>query len=580
MVRFGVIWPLLLLVAPASAERWYYPDETDLHAPLNDALRLGDSIVIGLESSAHLPTHPDAITGRWLSRRPAVAKLTLKAQSNTLKVSQEFHDRPGIQWAHPDFMIDLTLHALPDDPYVASQWHLENTGQTGAPGVDINAELAWELSTGQGQLISIIDSGVDLDHPDLTGFSGADYVDGDNDNFPADGNSHGTACAGLAASIGDNAEGGAGVAYNAEIYGVRLLGGETSMSDTYSAIITSIDAGASVLSNSWGFTTSCDGYSLPALYIKALDYAEEDGRGGLGSVVLQAAGNDNCDISHDGILAYETVVAVAALSANDDKESYSSYGTPIDIAAPSGGLITTDIVGDAGYGSYQNNPNYTGGMSGTSAATPVAAGVFALMFAVNDRLTAADARDIVCQTATRNDILDADFDESGWSPYFGCGRIDAGAAVHAVANVAPEAPLSTMPVDTVYEDRIWLDWSAATDEDQDRLDYRVKWWTNENGVAEAIVNGTSLEVTDSASFGDILNWQVQAIDLWGNGPWSDRYSLTVTARPKATPPEVPAGACQAATKGVWWLGILVLFRRNHRQIGAKPTALDFSARSN
>jgi subtilisin family serine protease len=556
-----VIWPLLLLVAPASAERWYYPDESDRHAPLNDALRLGDSIVMGLDSSAHLPTHPDAITGRWLSRRPAVAKLTLKAGSDTLKASQEIHDRPEIQWAHPDFLIDLTLHTLPDDPFVADQWHLENTGQTGAPGVDINAELAWELTTGQGQLISIIDSGVDLSHPDLLGFSGADYVDGDDDNYPADENSHGTACAGLAASIGNNAEGGAGVAYGAEIYGVRLLGGPTTLSDTYNAIVSSVDAGASVLSNSWGFSTSCDGYGLPALYIKALDYAEEDGRGGLGAVVLQAAGNNNCDISGDGILSYKTVVAVAALNANDDKESYSSYGTPIDIAAPSGGLITTDIVGDAGYGSYRDNPDYTGGMTGTSAATPVAAGVFALMFSVNDRLTAADARDVVCQTATRNDILDADFDESGWSPYFGCGRIDAGAAVIAVANVAPEAPVSTMTVDTVYEDRIWLDWSEAIDEDEDRLTYRVKWWTNEEEVIEATTNGNSLDVTDSARAGDILNWQVQAVDLWGDGPWSETYSLAVTARPEATEPEVPAGACQATTKGVWWLGILVLFRR-------------------
>ena len=68
-----------------------------------------------------------------------------------------------------------------------------------------------------------------------------------------------------------------------------------------------------------------------------LEYAEEEGRGGLGTVVVQAAGNDNCDISNDGILAHETVVAVAAIGATDEQESYSSYGDPIDIAAPSGG---------------------------------------------------------------------------------------------------------------------------------------------------------------------------------------------------------------------------------------------------
>ena len=244
------------------------------------------------------------------------------------------HQRPLVQWAHPDFVLDLTLSALPNDPLVSHQWHLENTGQTGSVGVDINAEAAWAITAGAGQLISIIDTGVDLTHPDLAGFSGPDFVDNDEDNYPSGGNGHGTACAGLAASVGNNEEGGAGVAYEAEVYGVRLLGGETTMSDTYESIIRSVDAGASVLSNSWGFSSSCSGFSLPMMYVKALDYAEEEGRGGLGSVVLQAAGNDNCDISNDGLLDHPTVVAVAAHSSDDSKESYSSYGTPIDITAP------------------------------------------------------------------------------------------------------------------------------------------------------------------------------------------------------------------------------------------------------
>ena len=274
---------------------------------------------------------------------------------------------------------------------------------------------------------------VDLGHPDLIGISGTDYIDDDDDSYPEDKNAHGTACAGLAASIGNNEIGGAGVAYDAEVYGVRMLGGPISMSETYDAFVSSVDAGASVISNSWGYKNSCDGYALPQLLREALQYAEEQGRDGLGTLVIQAAGNDNCDISSDGLLAYETVVAVAALGAGDGKESYSSYGAPIDIAAPSGGLITTTV--DGAYGKYKDDPLYTAGMSGT-AATPVAAGVFALMFSVNERLTAADARDIVCQTATRNDILNGDFNSEGWSPYFGCGRIDAGAAVFAVAKLA------------------------------------------------------------------------------------------------------------------------------------------------
>ena len=75
------------------------------------------------------------------------------------------------------------------------------------------------------------------------------------------------------------------------------------MSDTYDAFVSSVDAGASVISNSWGYKNSCDGYALPQLLREALQYAEEQGRDGLGTLVIQAAGNDNCDISSDGLLA-------------------------------------------------------------------------------------------------------------------------------------------------------------------------------------------------------------------------------------------------------------------------------------
>ena len=512
--------------------------------------------MIGLDEGEDVPSHPDIVAVRWLSVDPAVLTLTVRPDADPLAVSRDLHDRDTIRWAHPDFIHEPQHHVMPNDPFVTDQWHLENTGQKGATGADINAETAGNSPQVLGT-ISIIDSGVDLGHPDLIGISGTDYIDDDDDSYPEDKNAHGTACAGLAASIGNNEIGGAGVAYDAEVYGVRMLGGPISMSETYDAFVSSVDAGASVISNSWGYKNSCDGYALPQLLREALQYAEEQGRDGLGTLVIQAAGNDNCDISSDGLLAYETVVAVAALGAGDGKESYSSYGAPIDIAAPSGGLITTTV--DGAYGKYKDDPLYTAGMSGTSAATPVAAGVFALMFSVNERLTAADARDIVCQTATRNDILNGDFNSEGWSPYFGCGRIDAGAAVFAVANEPPMAPESAMTVDTVYEDRIWLDWSDALDPDNDRLTYRVKWWTDVANIQEATVDGNSLEVTGAAVAGDTLEWQVQAIDLWGPGPWTTPIALTVIARPE--PPEEPeevVGGCTSLPLSCSWMSLLAI----------------------
>lgn len=557
-----MIFSALFLLAAAQGAPWYYPDASTARVPISDAFEMGRRVVVGLGEDAKLPSHPDIRSVRWLSNTPAVVLLTLKTGADPLLLSRTLHDRPDIRWSHPDFIHEPQHHALPNDPFVVDQWHLENTGQKGATGADINAEAAWDLTTGAGQLISIIDSGVDLGHPDLNGISGTDYIDDDDDSYPADKNAHGTACAGLAASVGNNEIGGAGVAYDAEVYGVRMLGGPISMSETYDAFVSSVDAGASVISNSWGYKNSCDGYALPQLLREALQYAEEQGRDGLGTLVIQAAGNNNCDISSDGLLAHETVVAVAALGAGDGKESYSSYGDPIDIAAPSGGLITTTVEG--AYGVYKEDPLYTDGMSGTSAATPVAAGVFALMFSVNERLTAADARDIVCQTATRNDIINGDFNEDGWSPYFGCGRIDAGAAVFAAANEPPMAPESAMTVDTVYEDRIWLDWTEAIDPDNDRLTYRIKWWTELDAIQEQVLDGQSIEVTGAAIAGETLVWQVQAIDLWGAGPWSTPVSLSVIARPEPEElPEEVAGACGTLPLSSTWVGLLTLafFRR-------------------
>jgi MYXO-CTERM domain-containing protein len=550
-VVFGVLISTLLLCT-ASAEDRFYPDESDQLAALAPDWALTDAVMVRLESPESPLVHPDIVAVQWLTRAPAVARVTLAPGADPLAVSRQLHGRPGVRWAHPDLRIPVRPATLPDDPFVGDQWHLENTGQAGAPGTDVNAEAAWAYTTGAGQLIAIIDSGVDADHPDLAAISGHDYVDGDEDSYPADENAHGTACAGLAAGQGDNGVGIAGVAYDAEVYGIRFIGAN-STSDFYQAFTEAVDAGASVLSNSWGTSAACDGYSLPAAYTAAMDYAEEEGRGGLGAVIVFAAGNDACDISGDGFLGGEHVVGVAALSAEDVREYYSSYGDLVDIAAPSGGLVTTDISGEAGYGSHEGDNNYTGGMSGTSASTPIVAGVFALMFAANERLTAADAREVLCQTATRNDIPDADYDTAGWSPYYGCGRVDAGAAVAAVANVAPGAPASAVPVESVYEDRIWLDWSAAEDADGDRLTYRVTWSVDGGEPIEEAVEGLSLELTGSAVAGQVLTWSVVASDLWGDGAVSPEYTLSVIARPVATVAE-PEG-CQSAPGGTWWLGL-------------------------
>ena len=90
--------------------------------------------------------------------------------------------------------------------------------------------------------------------------------------------------------------------------------------------------------------------------------------------LVVSAGNGNCDISGDGWQAYDTVVSVAASNHKDQRESYSSYGAHVDISGPAGGVLTTDISGDAGYGSYDGDNDYWAGFSGTSAWLAVLSG--------------------------------------------------------------------------------------------------------------------------------------------------------------------------------------------------------------
>ena len=100
-----------------------------------------------------------------------------------------------------------------------------------------------------------------------------------------------------------------------------------------------------------------------------------------------------------------------------------------------------------------------------------------------------------------------------------------------------------MTVDTVYEDRVWLDWSNALDPDNDCLTYRVKWWTDVANIQEATVDGNSLEVTGAAVAGDTLEWQVQAIDLWGPGPERAHRLNRDCAAPTPEEPEEVVGGC-------------------------------------
>jgi serine protease len=313
---------------------------------------------------------------------------------------------PDIEYAEPDRI--MTHMATANDPMYAQQWHY--TDATGG----LRLPTAWDKATGTGVVVAVIDTGY-RPHTDLSGqhLAGYDFIssatignDGngrDSDpsdpgdwvaagecgaGSPASGSSwHGTHVAGTVAAKTNNSVGVAGVAYNAKMIPVRVLGkcgGYTS--DIADAItwssggsVTNVPANANkarVLNLSLGGSGACDTTTQTAI----------NGARSRGAVVIVAAGNDNMDVSNASPANCSGVVAVAATGKTGGRASYSNYGSLVDVAAPGGdgsySVISTLNAGTSAPGS----DNYAG-YQGTSMATPHVAGVAALMLSLNSALT-------------------------------------------------------------------------------------------------------------------------------------------------------------------------------------------------
>ncbi|MDP2313166.1 MAG: S8 family serine peptidase [Pseudomonadota bacterium] len=581
LVALALLAPGLIGVAAA--------DDTFSPGAGQDAVSFGDLVAAGTVKgrTGRLLVRGDPAT---VAATPGVARVTSlaggllrvepSAGTDDLALARTLQGR-GVRYALPDLVFTLVPAMLPDDPWVDREWHLENTGQGGRTvDVDIDAEVAWRYATGAGQLIAVLDSGVQLDHPDLSVIAGYDYIGRDDDpspDFEDSSGPHGTGAAGIAAALGNNGYGVAGVAYDADVYAIRLIGGETSLDDLYNAFTEAVDAGASVLSNSWGFGTACESIPADDVFSDMFEYAEEQGRGGLGSAVVFAAGNGACDIAGDGMLRNRKAVVVSAVEWYDSRAWYSSYGESVDIAAPTS-ILTTDLL-PGGYGSFEGDDAFADGFSGTSASTPVVAGVMALMFEANPRITAKQARDVLCDTGIKIDADLAGWDGDGRSPYYGCGRVDAGAAVAAVANAAPGAPTPTLVADTAELPRVLLVWTAPVDPDADALSYVVTWSVDSGAAVEDEVTGTWLDLAAEVVEGDVVTWSVAAVDPWGTGPSSESVTFTVVGAPVAPEPvEVEpveeTGTCSSIGSGraLGWvlLPALVGLVTRRRAVGRAP----------
>jgi subtilisin family serine protease len=381
--------------------------------------------------------------------------------------------------AEPNMVNRFQPAAIPPDGYFKRQWHLNaKKGPQLVAEASVSAVAAWDTTQGDRKIVvAVVDDGFDLSHPDFQGEGKVvfpkDYVDGDANPFPvsAEGDYHGTPCAGVAIAE-SNGRGVVGVAYGCAFMPIRF---PLSADDDFLVeIFEEVGSRADVISCSWGPPPAYAPLST-VFYNTLKRLATTGGPKGKGCVICFAAANFNAPINDpvnadgfiwldygagalrkthgpilNGLAAHPDVIAVAASTSLNKHAAYSNWGAEISLCAPSDnfhplnpqqfvpgrGIWTTD---NEAYGEgFTAHSRYTGRFGGTSSATPLVAGVAALILSANQNLTAAEVKNILQTTADK--IVDSDndivlgtnrgqYDSKGRCDWFGFGKVNAAKAV-------------------------------------------------------------------------------------------------------------------------------------------------------
>jgi subtilisin family serine protease len=312
------------------------------------------------------------------------------------------------------------------DPRGAEQWSLQGDAPMGVA-------TAWRQTTGGDVTVAVVDSGIDLGHPDLVpnlwtnpgeiagngvdddgnGYvddvHGYDFVDGDG--TPQDANGHGTHVAGIVAARGGNGIGVAGVAWRARLMAVRVLdsGARGTTTTVAEGIRYAVDNGARIVN------LSLAGPSPAGDLEDAIAHARE-----LGVVLVVAAGNDGRDLAgsptYPAAYTEDNVLGVAATAQDGGLAAISDFGAGADLAAPGEDILSTALGGGYEW------------RTGTSMAAPQVTGALVLLAAARPDLDAAGLRAALL-AGTRRGLLDVE-----------TGALDAGAALRSVIDAATWRP--------------------------------------------------------------------------------------------------------------------------------------------
>ncbi len=405
------------------------------------------------------------------SRRRSLHHVRLPEGTTVEEALREFRNDPDVLYAEPNYIVHALGQTFPNEKDNASekweqQWGLYNTGlsigtgnTTGTAGADINAPEAWDITTGStNTVIAILDTGMDMDHPELvnqlwtnsgeTAGNGRDddgngYVDDrqgwdfiNDDNDPDDDNlgagsnqnNHGTHIAGIIGAEGNNSTGIAGINWDVSLMILKVLdaNGEGPVDKIVLAIDYAIDKGAKIINASWGLTSFSQ-----SLYDTVKDARDS------GLLVIAAAGNTST-VEYPARYNLDNIISVTATDLDDNLADFGT-GTKaavgvrdVDLAAPGELIYSTFIVGDAPANLSDNTKDYYW-KDGTSQAAAFVSGVAGLLLADNSILTPDQIKARILGSVETDSITDTSILNSTASG----GRLNAAAALTSQIVVVP-----------------------------------------------------------------------------------------------------------------------------------------------
>lgn len=375
-----------------------------------------------------------------------VARVTPQS-ANPLKCAAALQRLKAVEKAEPDIdtPLDYCDFTEPKARLWGNLWHLENKGTIAdnprdhiKAGADAKVVDAWKLLEGYGNpniIIAVIDNGTDLNHPDLEPKVVKPTIlwEGSIVNELTSYYNHGTSCASVAVSPPDG--GICGSAPAARLMPISGTGFDIEITEKMFNYC--IDNGADIISCSWG--TPDRNFVLGEEKAAAIAKAAKEGRGGKGCIICFASGNDFLEDTVNVYGEHSDVICVGASTSEDEHAPYSNAGAALTIVAPSNGgyvpIMAARASWDTELPQYQDDidrgPQYKH-FGGTSSATPLVAGICALILSANPNLTAKEVKQILIDTADK--IGDpADYID-GHSMKFGYGRVNAGKAVQEALN--------------------------------------------------------------------------------------------------------------------------------------------------